>query len=113
MTTKRIRNRIAAIGAAAVLSATMAAPAMAWTHTSMGGKVTVSGRTIWLRDNAADGRFVTTEYRHNNGLTTSGLANKNGYGTTVSATQKTNITNAKICRSNPGPVPVDCGRWRF
>lgn len=110
-------KRTSALVATAILAFTgsITAPAISgeWTHTSMGGKVTVSGPTLHLRDNAKDGRFVTSEYRYNNGNSTSAIANKAGYGKTVSVTQSSNITNSKICRSQTFPLPVDCGSWKF
>ncbi len=92
-----------------------AAPALAgeWTHEDNGGKVTVSGKKISLKDTGDDGRFVTTEYRFNDGKSSAGLANKAGYGTTASVTQTSNITNDKICRSQTFPLPVNCGSWKF
>lgn len=96
-----------------ITSFAVPATANAWSYASMGGRVDVSGRQISLTDTKGDGRFVTTEFRYNNGRSTSGLSNKLGYGTTTSAIVSSNITNAKICRSNPFPLPVDCGSWRF
>jgi len=110
---KTLRRIVTGIAAVMVLGGTLTAQAQAWTWTSMGGTVTVSGKTISLRDSGNDGHFVTTEYRHNGGASTSGLANKLGYGKTTSATMSTNITNAKVCKSGGGVLPVDCGRWYY
>lgn len=109
-----ISHKVAACIAGACVAFSMSAPAMAgsWTHTSMGGKVTVSAKTIKLKDNAADNKFVTTEFKYNSGQSNKSLANKLGYGTTTSASVSSNITNDKICRSNPAPLPVDCGSWK-
>lgn len=98
-----------------IAGASLTAPAMAgsWTHSDMGGTVTVSAKTLSLRDSADDGRFVTSEYRFNNGNSSAGLSNKAGYGRTTSVTQSSNITNDKICRSNLYALPVDCGSWRW
>lgn len=42
-----------------------------------------------------------------------GMANKLGNEKTTSATMSTNITNAKVCKSGGGVLPVDCGCWYF
>lgn len=100
---------------AASMMVSLGAPAVArtWTHTSMGGYVSVVDKKISLKDNAGDGKFVTTEFRYNDGKSSAALANKLGYGKTTSATMSSNITNDKICRSNPFPLPMDCGSWRW
>lgn len=105
----------AAVVSLLILGASGAAPALAaeWTHSDNGGKVTVSGKKISLKDTGDDGRFVTTEYRYNGGQSSGGLANKAGYGTTTSVTQTSDITNDKICRSQTFPLPMDCGSWKF
>jgi|GEM_PF-6173080 len=109
---KAMRRVVTGAAAVLVTGGTLAAPAMAWSWTDMGGRVDVSGRTITLTDTAADDRFVSTEYRYNGGASSGGLSNKNGYGTSTSVTQSSDITNAKICRSN-GILPMDCGRWYY
>lgn len=97
------------------VAAAMAGSALAgaWSYTSMGGKVVMAGKTITLHDVKDDGRFVATEFRYNKGRSSSAIANKLGYGRSTGATVDSDITNAKICRSNPFPLPVDCGSWKF
>ncbi|NHT17226.1 hypothetical protein [Cellulomonas sp. IC4_254] len=98
--------------AGALFTGAMSAPALAWTYSSMGGQVTVSGPTISLKDTGNDGRFVSTEFKYNSGRSSSGLSNKLGYGNSTSATVSSDITNAKICISNT-LSPMDCGSWRY
>ncbi len=100
---------------AVAFMATVSAPSFAseWTFDDNGGSISVSGPTLTLTDSVDDGRFVSAEYKFNDGMNSGGLANKRGFNTTVSVTEQTDITNAKICRSNPFPVPMDCGRWKF
>lgn len=102
-----------AISLLAVTSLGMSAEAGNWRHVDMNGTVVVSGKTISLTDNTADGKFVSTEYRYNNGHSNGALANKSGHGTTVTKSVSSNITNDRICRSRPFPMPMECGGWRW
>lgn len=103
--------------AAALLSTALLgglAPAMAgsWTHSDMGGTVTVSGQTIWLKDSVDDGRFVSVHYVYDDSQSRGSFANKEGYGKSVGITELTNINNDKICRSR-WFGPMQCGGWKF
>lgn len=90
------------------------APALgaSWTHSSMGGTVTVSGRTISLKDSVDDGRFVSAHYVYDNSQSRGSLSNKRGYGKSVAVSELTNINNDKICRSR-WLQPMECGAWKY
>lgn len=112
---KRITKSIGAfaISLFAITSLGMSADASSWRHVDMNGTVVVNGKTISLTDNKAGDKFVSTDFRYNNGNSDGTLTNKSGYGATVSRTLPTNITNDRICRSRTFPLPMECGRWRW
>lgn len=106
------KRKFAGAAIAGVVLATIAAPAYAlyYTHSDMGAKTTVSANTVWLSDTADDGKFVSVEYQMGN--LSHSLVNKSGFGTTVSASDWTNITNSRNCRSR-WLLPMQCGAWKY
>lgn len=110
----RLTAGVASVIAAALIAggASSAAWAGYFSFSDMGATVTVSGNTIILRDSADDGYFVSSNYKFDGGVSERGIANKLGYGQTVTGTAPSAITAARACHSR-WLAPMACGAWRY
>lgn len=96
-----------------MMGATSAASALSYNGSKFGQYTYTSGSFISIKDNAADGRFPAVNYKYDGGTKQAGLANKHGYGATVTKHAPSRITAIQPCLSRPAPQPMDCGGWIF
>lgn len=96
-----------------VMGVASTASALTYSGTKYGQYTYTSGSFISIKDNAGDGKFPAVNYKYDGGTKQAGLANKSGYGTTVTKYAPSKITAIQPCLSRSGPLPMDCGGWIF
>ncbi len=108
------RSHIAVLTAIAFLMvAGSAASAISYSGSKYGQYTYTSGTFISIKDNAADGRFPVVRYKYAGGTQEAAIANKHGYGATVTKNAPSKITAIRPCISRPAPQPVECGGWIY
>lgn len=96
-----------------VMGVASTASALSYKGTKYGQYTYTSGSFISIKDNAGDGRFPAVRYKYDGGTKEAGLANKSGYGTTVTKYAPSKITAIRPCLSRTAPLPMVCGAWIF
>ena len=95
----------------AVMGVASTASALSYTGSKYGQYAYTSGSFVSIKDN--DGKLSAVNYKYDGGTRQAGLANKNGYGSTVSKYAPSTITAIQPCISRPAPMSMDCGGWFF
>ncbi|MDY5403808.1 MAG: hypothetical protein SPG34_05670 [Trueperella sp.] len=96
-----------------VMGVASTASALSYTGSKYGQYTYTSGSFISIKDNGGDGKLSAVNYKYDGGTRQAGLANKNGYGATVTKYAPSTITAIQPCISRPAPMPMDCGGWFF
>ncbi|WP_216402517.1 hypothetical protein [Arcanobacterium phocae] len=96
-----------------VMGAALTASALSYTGSRYGQYTNTSGSFISIKDNAGEGKFPAVNYKYDGGTNQDGLANKSGYGTTVTKYAPSKITAIQPCLSRSAPFPMGCGDWIY
>ncbi|ACV08416.1 hypothetical protein [Jonesia denitrificans] len=108
-----MKKSLATIAIVALLATgATSAQALSYTGTKYGSSIFTSGSYLSIKDNKNDGQFPSVNYKYAGGTKQGGIANKNGYGVTLSFNAPSSITAIQPCISRTA-LPMSCGSWIY